>query len=109
MKGINADEHLYPADVFFEHENRVCFSAEPGNREQEDIMLATVSVPEHLVREAGIFAEADRCSVTEQIEHWIRIGKCAQENPDLTYDLITEILVGIEELEQGECSEYKFG
>ena len=72
-------------------------------------MLTTVRVPEHLVREAGIFAQADRRSVTEQIEYWIRIGKCARENPDLTYDLIREILVGIEELEQGGCSEYKFG
>ncbi len=72
-------------------------------------MLTTVRVPEHLVREAGIFAKVGKCSVTEQIERWIRIGKCAQENPDLTYDLIRDILVGIEELEQGRCSEYKFG
>ncbi|RLB99513.1 MAG: hypothetical protein DRI57_33500 [Deltaproteobacteria bacterium] len=72
-------------------------------------MLATVRVPKHLVREAGIFAKIDKCSVTEQIERWIRIGKCAQENPDLTYNLIREILVGIEELEQGKYSEYKFG
>lgn len=31
-----------------------------------------------------------------------------EENPDLTYSLIKEILIGIEELEQGEKSEYKF-
>ncbi len=43
------------------------------------------------------------------IEHWAKIGKCAEENPDLTYSLIKEILVGIEELERGEKSEYKFG
>lgn len=72
-------------------------------------MHTTVRVSEGLVREAGLYAEADNRSVAEQIGYWIRIGKCAQENPDLTYDLIREILVGIEELEQGNCSEYKFG
>ena len=72
-------------------------------------MLTTVGVSKELVREAGLYAKADNRSVTEQIGYWIRIGKCAQENPDLTYDLIREILHGIEELEQGNCSEYKFG
>jgi hypothetical protein len=51
----------------------------------------------------------DHRSLTGQIEHWARMGKCAEENPDLTYSLIKEILIGIEELEQGEKSEYKFG
>ncbi|MFZ5365300.1 MAG: TA system antitoxin ParD family protein, partial [Patescibacteria group bacterium] len=41
--------------------------------------------------------------------HWAKIGKCAEENPDLTYDLIKEILIGIAELEQGEKEEYQFG
>lgn len=49
------------------------------------------------------------CSVTGQIEHWARVGKCAEENPDLTYRLTEDILIGIEELEQGESSEYQFG
>ncbi len=70
-------------------------------------MLTTIGVSENLIREAGIYGKADNRSVSAQIEHWIRIGKCAEENPDLTYDLIREILIGIEELEQGKCSEYK--
>jgi hypothetical protein len=37
------------------------------------------------------------------------MGKCAEENPDLTYSLIKEILIGVEELDHGEKSEYKFG
>jgi hypothetical protein len=47
--------------------------------------------------------------VTGQIEHWARIGKCAEDNPDLTYSLIRDMLIGLVELEQGESSEYKFG
>jgi len=48
-------------------------------------------------------------TVTGQIEYWAMIGKCAEENPDLTYSLIKEILIGLTELEQGEFSEYQFG
>jgi hypothetical protein len=37
------------------------------------------------------------------------MGKCAEENPDLSYSLIKEILIGLDELDQGEKTEYKFG
>jgi hypothetical protein len=30
-------------------------------------------------------------------------------NPDLTYALIKEIMIGLEELERGEKAEYRFG
>ena len=72
-------------------------------------MATAVRVSEDLVQEARKYSRVEHRSITGQIEHWARIGKCAEENPDLTYDLIKEILIGIEELEQGEMSEYKFG
>ncbi len=72
-------------------------------------MTRAVRVSDGLVREARIYSEIDKRSITGQIEHWARIGKCAEENPDLTYGLIREILIGISELEQGESSEYNFG
>ena len=69
-------------------------------------MTAAVRISDKLVREARLFSKVDNRSVTGQIEHWAKIGKCAEENPDLTYDLIKEILIGLEELELGESSEY---
>jgi hypothetical protein len=72
-------------------------------------MTTAVRVSEELVREAKIYSKIDKRSVTGQIEHWARIGKCSEENPDLTYSLIKEMLIGLAELEQGESSEYKFG
>ena len=71
-------------------------------------MATAIRVSEELANEARKFSKIDRRSLTGQIEHWARIGKCAEENPDLTYDLIKEILVGIEELDHGERSEYQF-
>ena len=72
-------------------------------------MTTAVRVSQDLVREAKIFSKIDNRSITGQIEHWARIGKCAEENPDLTYNLIKEILIGLVELEVGESSEYRFG
>ena len=73
------------------------------------IMPTAVRITDELVREAKIFCKIDKRSLTGQIEHWARIGKCAEENPDLTYNLIKEILVGLAEMEQGDSSEYHFG
>ena len=72
-------------------------------------MATAVRISEELVKDAKKFSRVDHRSLTGQIEHWARMGKCAEENPDLTYSLIKEILIGVEELEQGEKSEYKFG
>lgn len=72
-------------------------------------MATAVRISEELVDEAKKFSRIDHRSLTGQIEHWAKIGKCAEENPDLTYSLIKEILMGIEELNRGEKSEYKFG
>jgi mRNA interferase RelE/StbE len=72
-------------------------------------MPTAVRISEGLLSEAKKFSRIEHRSVTGQIEHWARMGKCIEENPDLTYTLIKEILFGIEELERGEKSEYTFG
>ncbi len=71
-------------------------------------MATAVRISEALVNEAKRFSRIDHRSLAGQIEHWARMGKCAEENPDLPYSLIKEILIGIAELDQGEKSEYRF-
>lgn len=72
-------------------------------------MPTAVRISEELVNEARKISKVDHRSLAGQIEHWARIGKCAEENPDLTYDLKKELLLGIEELKQGDKTEYQFG
>lgn len=72
-------------------------------------MTTAVRVSGDLVKEAKLYSKIDKRSITGQIEHWAIIGKCAEENPGLTYSLIKEILIGISELDQGASSEYSFG
>ena len=72
-------------------------------------MGTAVRVSDTLIRDAKLYGKVDNRSATGQIEHWSKIGKIVEENPDLTYSIIKDILIGLEELEQGETSEYKFG
>jgi hypothetical protein len=72
-------------------------------------MATAIRISEDLVGEAKKYSRIEHRSLTGQIEHWARIGKCAEENSDLTYSLIKEILIGIEELDNNEKSEYQFG
>ena len=72
-------------------------------------MPTAVRLSEKLLGEARKHSKMNHRSLAGQIEHWAQIGKCAEDNPDLTYELIKEILTGIEELNQGETTEYQFG
>lgn len=72
-------------------------------------MATAVRISEELVDEAKRFGRIDHRSLAGQIEHWARMGKCAEENPDLSYSLIKDILIGLDELDQGEKTEYRFG
>ena len=72
-------------------------------------MPTAVRISDDLVNEARKYSKIDHRSLAGQVEHWAKVGKCAEENPDLTYDLIKEILIGLAELEQGEKEEYQFG
>jgi hypothetical protein len=75
----------------------------------EKKMSTAIRVSDQLVKKARVISTVENRSITGQIEYWVKIGKCAEENPDLTFNLIKEILIGVEELEDGQGTEYKFG
>jgi hypothetical protein len=47
-------------------------------------------------------------SVPKQIEYWAKIGKIAEENPDLPYEFIAGALEAREEMKHGEVSRFEF-
>jgi len=71
-------------------------------------MATAVRISDKLVDEAKLYSKIEKRSLTGQIEFWAQIGKIAEENPDLPYYLIGEILIGLEELNNGNLSEYQF-
>ncbi len=72
-------------------------------------MSTAIRISEKLAEEARKYSAVEHRSITGQIEYWAMLGKSMEENPDLTFNLIKDILIGLEELKQGEKSEYKFG
>ena len=71
--------------------------------------MATVKLSDPFVNDAKAAAIAMHRSVPKQIEHWARIGKIVEENPDLPVNLINNILISLQEVEAGDVSEYEFG
>ena len=55
-----------------------------------------VRVSDQLVKQARIYSHIEDRSTSGQIEYWAKIGKIAEENPDLTFTIIKDILRGME-------------
>jgi len=62
-----------------------------------------------LVAAARTVAEVEHRSVPKQVEYWAKIGQIAVENPDLTYEMIRNIMLGLAQAQNGELEEYRFG
>lgn len=71
-------------------------------------MASTVRLSESMVAEAKIIAKALNRSVAGQIEYWAKVGKIAEENPDLTYEFIRSLLIAQQEASEGSLEPYSF-
>ena len=72
-------------------------------------MSTEINLSELLIEEAKLNAQAMHRSVAEQIEYWARLGKVAEENPDLSIPMLQDMLVSMEEVKAGNLSAYQFG
>lgn len=69
-------------------------------------MAVTVKLSEELVEEAKRIAAVEHRSVPKQIEFYFRMACIAEQNPDLSFSLIREILKADSE---EATEEYTFG
>lgn len=60
-------------------------------------MPINVKLSNNLVEQAKIYGRIEHRSVPKQIEYWSQIGKIAQDNPDLPFSMIREILIADQE------------
>ena len=65
-------------------------------------MSINVKLSDSLVEQARAYGHIEHRSVPKQIEYWSQIGKIAQENPDLPFSMIREILIADQEAVIGE-------
>lgn len=71
------------------------------------IMATSVKLSDEIILDAKVNAKALSRSLAGQIEHWAKIGKIAEENPDLTYEFIRNILLAQQEVEMEVLETYK--
>ena len=71
-------------------------------------MPTAVQLSELLIEQAEPYAQAMNRSVAEQIEYWARLGKVAEENPDLPIPMLQDMLVSMEEVKASNLSTYQF-
>lgn len=72
-------------------------------------MSIAIKLSDFLVEEAKPYAQAMHRSIPKQIEYWARLGKLAEENPDLPIGMLQDMMVSIEEVKAGNLTEYQFG
>ena len=61
---------------------------------QKDIcMPQSVKLSDELIKQARHYGDVYHRSTAKQIEYWSQIGKIAEENPDLPFSMIRDILV----------------
>jgi len=72
-------------------------------------MLTAIKLSDYLVEEAKPHAISMHRSIPRQIEYWARLGKVAEENPDLPIKTLQDMLVSIEEVKANQFTEYQFG
>ena len=65
-------------------------------------MSVNVKLPDGLVEQARRYATIQHRSLPKQIEYWSKIGKIAEENLDLPYAMIRDILIADQEEVIGE-------
>ena len=67
-----------------------------------------IRLSEEIMEAATTYAPINSRSVPKQIEHWAKIGKVAEENPDLPYTFIKGVLEARIEMEHGDVSPFAF-
>ncbi len=72
-------------------------------------MPSAVRISDDLIKKARSRSRALKRSVAGQIEFWAKIGEIAEDNPDLPYSFIQDILIGLEETKDGDVTQYIFG
>ena len=72
-------------------------------------MLIAVKLSDSLVQDAKSVSRIAKRTIPKQIEYWARLGKAAEENPDLPVPILQDMLVSIEEVKAGNLLPYKFG
>ena len=69
-------------------------------------MGISIKISDYIVDEAKVVAKILNRSVAGQVEYWAKLGKLSEENPDLNYDFIKDILLAKEEIKHNKLEDF---
>ena len=69
-------------------------------------MSTVIKISNELADAARIRSKMEHRSISTQIEYWATIGKTAEENPNLPFSFIRDIVLALEEIKERETTEY---
>ena len=72
-------------------------------------MSIAVRISDDLVKKERSRSRVLKRSLAGQIEYWAKIGEIAEDNPDLPFSFIQNILIGLEQVKEGDITPYIFG
>ena len=72
-------------------------------------MGTVVRISDNLAKQARLRSKLEQRSMTSQLEYWAKIGKTAEDNPDLPFSFIKETLLARAEIQYSDKEEYTFG
>lgn len=70
---------------------------------------SSIRLDQNLVEKAAIMAKALNRTTPKQIEHWAKIGEIMEDNPDMPYELVRQVIIAKAEKEAGKLEPYNFG
>jgi F0F1-type ATP synthase alpha subunit len=70
---------------------------------------ASIRLDQDLVEKASIMARALNRTTPKQIEHWAKIGEMMEDNPELPYEFVKQVIIAKAEKEAGKLETYDFG
>ncbi len=72
-------------------------------------MATSVRYSDEFVEEARIHAKANKRLISKQIEHWAKIGRMVENNPDLPYAFMKDAIIATTEVDAGKVTKYVRG
>lgn len=69
-------------------------------------MAISIRLDDDFVENVRIHADAESRSVPKQIEHWAKIGRIVEDNPELPYSFIRETLLAQSEVSKNKVTRY---
>ncbi|MFC1582863.1 hypothetical protein ACFL4W_04925 [Planctomycetota bacterium] len=71
-------------------------------------MSTAVRISDSIVKKARARSKALNRSVAGQIEYWAKMGEILEDNPDLSFAFVQDILIGREQVKEGVLTPYEF-